>query len=72
MDSLSKNQLIDLVVDLARAELGEDTDDDAILAWLLAKIGPTWAARKDRPVDLVGKREQRLRVLASHRERGWM
>lgn len=68
MDCLSKNQLIDLVIDLCRAELGEDASDDAVIGWVTSKIGPTWRMRKDKPVDLFAKRDQRLRVLEHYKK----
>ena len=52
MQRLSKNQLIDLVVDLSRGELGEEADDKQVLAWVQAHIETVWQHRGDRPISL--------------------
>jgi hypothetical protein len=52
LDELSKNALIDLVVDRARAELGEDAEDDVVAALIEGWIIPTSHARGDRLVSL--------------------
>lgn len=57
MDDLSKNTLIDLVIDLARAELGETADAESVLGWVQQKLEPVHRMRNDRPVDLIGRRQ---------------
>lgn len=53
LDKLSKNALIDLVVDRARAEIGEEEADDAVAELIQGWIGPVSRARGDRAVDLL-------------------
>lgn len=48
MDNLTKNQLIDLVADLARAELGEGTTNDVVVDWLKPKLETIWRVRGDK------------------------
>lgn len=64
LDSLSKNTLIDFVVDLARAELGEDACDDAVVAWIQGRIDPVVRVRGDKPVFL----KRRVQALARNDE----
>ena len=52
MESLSKSQLIDLVMDLACGELGEDTEDESVLYWVQQRLNTVLVHRGDRPVNL--------------------
>ena len=52
LDALSKNALIDLVVDRARAEIGEDTTDEDLANRIQDWIDPVTRARGDRPITL--------------------
>lgn len=54
LDKLSKNALIDLVVDRARAQIGEDADDEALADEIQRWINPVLTARQDRLVGLAG------------------
>jgi hypothetical protein len=47
LDTLSKTALIDLVTDLARKELGEDTDEDTLACLIEGWHGPVARARND-------------------------
>jgi hypothetical protein len=54
LDEVTKNTLIDLAFDLARAELGENTPEPDLIYWIENKLVAVHAARHDRAVDLVG------------------
>jgi hypothetical protein len=59
LDDLSKNTLIDLVADIAIAEVGEgNATPETILAWIQKRIEPIHRLRKQRPIDLVGALEK--------------
>ncbi len=55
LDTLSKNALIDLVVDRVRAELGESTSDEVIAEHIQDWLGPVIRERGDKPVSLAGR-----------------
>jgi hypothetical protein len=63
LESLTKNQLIDLLVDIARRELdrrnGKPTDRE-IVHWIQPHIDRVWKARGDSRVDL----QNRLREIS--------
>jgi hypothetical protein len=48
LESLSKHALIDLVVDRARAEIGEDAADSDVIARVAEWAGPVLRVRGDR------------------------
>lgn len=53
IDKLSKNALIDLVVDLAKLDIGEEgATEEALAAKITEWMGPISRARGDRPLDL--------------------
>jgi len=52
LDKLSKNTWIELAVDRARAEIGEDAPDEAIMDLIQTWLDPVCRFRGDRPVDL--------------------
>lgn len=52
MDKLSKNALIDLIVDRARAEIGEDADDESVAELIEGWIRPVANVRNDRSLSL--------------------
>jgi hypothetical protein len=54
LDKLSKNALIDLVVDRARADIGEDADDEALAETIQRWINPVLTIRQDHLVGLTG------------------
>lgn len=54
IDKMSKNALIDMVVDRVRAEIGEDASDEAIAEKVQEWLGPVARERGDRPVSLLG------------------
>ena len=55
LEAISKNQFIDLIVDIARRELdrrnGKPTDRD-IIKWIQPHIERVWTARGDPRIDL--------------------
>jgi hypothetical protein len=53
MDKLSKNFLIDLVVDRVRAEIGENADDETIARTVQAWIRPVGRMREQGTPDLL-------------------
>lgn len=55
LDELSKNTLIDLVADLARREIGEETSDLAVVQWVQDQMAPIDRARSQKSRDLVGR-----------------
>jgi hypothetical protein len=48
LSGMSKHCLTDLVVDLARGELGEFASDEAVLEWIFSRAEPVLFARGDR------------------------
>lgn len=50
---LSKNTLADIVLDRIGAEIGEDADDEAVLAHLQTWLDTVARLRGDKPVDLI-------------------
>jgi hypothetical protein len=75
LDKLSKNALLDLVVDRARAELGETATDDSILETIQGWIGPVQRQRGDKPINLLAAHDHFIRQSNAARERmiqdGW-
>jgi hypothetical protein len=69
MDELSKNQLIDLAIDLCRAEIGETTTNEEILEWVQAKMNVVWRHRGDKPKNLKSIYDLRKRVSDEYRAR---
>lgn len=59
LDVLSKNQLIDFVVDMARAELGESATDAQVIAWIQPKIATIWNHRGDKYQSLQAAYDRR-------------
>ena len=55
MESMSKNTLIDLVTDIARREVGEDSSDAELLMWIARQVQPVCIARKQAQPNLVGR-----------------
>ena len=55
MDELSKNTLIDLVVDRVRAELGEEACDDAVASVIQDWLSPICNLRGGRQHNLKDK-----------------
>ena len=53
LDTLSKAALVDLVVDLARREIGEDATDDALATTIEQMHGPIARARGDKPPKIL-------------------
>jgi hypothetical protein len=53
IDRLSKNALIDLVVDRSRAQIGEDASDEQIADYLQPQINTVQRERGDRPLSLM-------------------
>jgi hypothetical protein len=68
LDDLTKNQLIDLAVDLATAEVGEDASNDAIVAWLQPRMDTVWSHRKDKAIPLKAKLAHYVQAAAKIRE----
>lgn len=72
LDRMSKNTMIDLVVDRARAELGEDASDDEVADLLENWARPVFQARGDQTgafrvrTALVKIREHDARCLRDH------
>ncbi len=60
IDHLSKNTLIDLVVDRARAQIGEEASDEALADEIQNWIRPVLAARGDKPISLDAIMKRRL------------
>lgn len=52
MDKASKNQLIDLIADLARGELGERASDEQVIDWLQSRLATVWQYRGDKGYSL--------------------
>lgn len=52
LDCLSKNTLIDVLVDLVRAQIGEEASDYQVAAWLQPTINVIMHHRGDPRVDL--------------------
>lgn len=52
---LSKNAIIDMLVDRAIAQCGEDATEDAIISVLQDWLEPIARLRDEKPLDLVGR-----------------
>ena len=52
MEKITKNQLIDLVLDLALLDVGEDATDEALVAWVQQRMETVWRFRGDRRKEL--------------------
>lgn len=65
MDTLSKNQLIDLVAQVAYRQLGEDASDEEVIHWLQPKLNVVWERRGDKKVDL--QRTYKRREIANQK-----
>jgi len=65
LEALTKNQLIDLIVDVARHSIrnrsalptasADDATDPAIIAWIQPRIESVWNARGDSRIDLMNR-----------------
>ncbi len=66
-DVLSKNCLIDLAVDMARGELGEDATDEAVVEFIATRISPVLAARKDRAPNWAQQQAKATRIVAARK-----
>lgn len=69
LDQLSKNTLIDLVIDRIRLDVGEDARDEVIARTIRDWLGPVARLRKDRAPDLVGAMERWDRQAEAYRAR---
>jgi hypothetical protein len=54
LDHLSKNALIELVADRARAQIGAEMPDEQLAAEIQEWLNPVVRERGDRPVNLIG------------------
>jgi hypothetical protein len=66
LDGLSKNTLIDLVVDRVRAEIGEDASEDRVAEQIQEWLGPVAMARGDKPVSIAGRLRTWDKAAADH------
>lgn len=69
MQQLSKNTLIDLMLDRVRAEIGADADDETIAAKVQEWLSPVCNHRGDKPPRLIHRLETWDRYEADHRKR---
>lgn len=69
LDDLSKNQLMDALLDAGYRELGENVDEVTLLGWVETTMGPVWAARGDKPQRLVHKYAQGVKSWQAQDER---
>lgn len=53
VDKLSKNALIELVVDLARGQIGAEMSDEQLATQIEEWVGPVLRERGDKPANLV-------------------
>ncbi len=60
IETVSKNQALDMIADIARGELGETATDVAVLEWIEARIAPVLAARYDRPTRVLARYQRSL------------
>lgn len=68
LDRLSKNALIDVVLDLVQAEVGEDATDEQLLARIQSTVDTILRLRSDRPVNLQKAAELWDKSAAKYRE----
>lgn len=67
---LGKDALIDLVIDRARVEIGDDASDEALADAIQGWIDPVLWARRDRPMSIRGTMEAQDRMHEEYRRRG--
>jgi hypothetical protein len=53
LDHLSKNALIELIVDRARAQIGLESSDEELATEINQWLAPVARERDDRPINLV-------------------
>jgi hypothetical protein len=68
MQNLSKNQLIDYVVDSARMFVGEDATDDQVLDYIQGRMETVWHHRGDRAVSLAEKHAAYVRASEAYQQ----
>lgn len=69
LDSMSKNALIDLVVDMSCGAIGEGSNDDAVAASIQPHVNAVCRVRKDKPVSLHAMMQRRDEFDRTYRQR---
>lgn len=65
-ETVSKNQALDTLADIARANLGESASDFAVLQWIEQRIAPVAAARNDKPPRIMARFNRSIEAAAKY------
>ncbi len=69
LDNISKNTLLDMLVDMTLREIGEDASPEQLLETIQRTLDTVARIRGDKPVNLVARRATYQKANDAYRER---